>query len=171
MNRLALIHDFIEIHGLKNKLRKRELVYKRYYIYNELREAGLNLMQTAEVFGKNHASIFHGLRMHSDMVRFRDAVYASETKCVADYLGDSKFMHSAGTYRRKKEYNLEQDILEAKWLEEFLRIKRRVKLGIYEKTSTFVGDRAADTSQANQEPGEGGLLCAQIIGNQQAGNS
>jgi hypothetical protein len=79
MNRLALIHDFIEIHGLKNKLRKRELVYKRYYIYNELREAGLNLMQTAEVFGKNHASIFHGLRMHSDMIRFRDAVYASET--------------------------------------------------------------------------------------------
>jgi hypothetical protein len=171
MNRLALIHDFIEIHGLKNKLRKRDLVYKRYYIYNELREAGLNLMQTAEVFGKDHSSIFHGLRIHSDMIRFRDAVYASETKCVADYLGDSKFMHNAGTYRRKKEYNLEEDILEAKWLEEFLRIKRRLKLGIYEKTSTFVGDRAADTSEANQEPREGGLLCAQIIGNQQAGNS
>jgi hypothetical protein len=166
MNRLALIHDFIEIHGLKNKLRRRELVYKRYYIYNELREAGLNLMQTAEVFEKDHSSICHGLRIHSDMVRFRDAVYASETKCVADYLGDSKFMHSAGTYRRKKEYNLEQDILEAKWLEEFLRIKRRLKLGIYEKTSTFVGDRAADTSEANQEPREGGLLCAQVIGNQ-----
>jgi hypothetical protein len=171
MNRLALIHDFIEIHGLKNKLRRRELVYKRYYIYNELREAGLNLMQTAEVFGKDHSSICHGLRIHSDMIRFKDAVYASETKCVADYLGDSKFMHNSGVYRRKKEYNLEQDILEAKWLEEFLRIKRRLKLGIYEKKSTFVGDRAADTGEANQEPREGGLLCAEVISNKQAGNS
>ena len=154
MNRLALIHDFIEIHGLKNKLRKRELVYKRYYIYNELREAGLNLMQTAEVFGKNHASIFHGLRVHSDMLRFRDVVYASETKCVADYLGDSKFMHNRGIYRRKIEYNLNEDILNAKRLEDFLRIKRRLKLGVYEKTSTFVGDRAADTVETDQKVGE-----------------
>jgi len=171
MNRLALIHDFIEIYGLKEKLRKRELVYKRYYIYNELREAGLNLMQTAEVFGKNHASIFHGLRMHSDMVRFRDAVYASETKCVADYLGDSKFMHNSGSYRRKKEYNLKEDILEARRLDDFLRIKRRLKLGIYEKKSTFVGDRAANTGEANQEPREEWLLCAEVISNKQARNS
>lgn len=154
MNRLALIHDFIEIHGLKNKLRRRELVYKRYYIYNELREAGLNLMQTAEVFGKNHASIFHGLRVHSDMLRFRDVVYASETKCVADYLGDSKFMHNSGIYRRKREYNLKEDIINASRLDDFLKIKRRLKLGVYEKTSTFVGDRAANTVETNQKVGE-----------------
>lgn len=154
MNRLALIHDFIEIHGLKNKLRRRELVYKRYYIYNELREAGLNLMQTAEVFGKNHASIFHGLRVHSDMLRFRDVVYASETKCVADYLGDSKFMHNSGIYRRKREYNLKEDIINASRLDDFLKIKRRLKLGIYEKTSTFVGDRAANTVETDQKVGE-----------------
>ena len=154
MNRLALIHDFIEIHGLKNKLRRRELVYKRYYIYNELREAGLNLMQTAEVFGKNHASIFHGLRVHSDMLRFRDVVYASETKCVADYLGDSKFMHNSGIYRRKREYNLKEDIINASRLDDFLKIKRRLKLGVYEKTSTFVGDRAADTVETDQKVGE-----------------
>jgi hypothetical protein len=82
MNRLEKINELIEKYGLKNNTRKRDVLFKRYFVYNELRIYGLSLSST------------------------------------------------------------------------FKRIQRRVKMGFYEKNSTFVGDRAADTVETDQKVGE-----------------
>jgi hypothetical protein len=71
------------------------------------------------------------------------------------------------------EGDLMQDVMMANSYYDLTIIKKRVANGYYnmEKTSTFVSDRAANTSEANQESREGGLLCAEVISNKQARNS
>ncbi len=133
MNRLALIHDLIEIHQLTTKTRRRDVLFKRYYIFNELREAGLNLMQIAEIFGKNHATIINGLRVHKELLSYKDSDYVSETKIISEYLGDSKFLNDLNLYKRKKVYDLRQDVLNSTNFQHVKRIQRRIKLGYYEK--------------------------------------
>ncbi len=133
MSRLALIHELIEIHQLTAKTRRREVLFKRYYLFNELREAGLNLMQIGEIFSKNHATIIHGLRVHKELLSYKDADYVAETKCLADYLGEAKFLYNSTFFKRPKEYDLRQDVLDASNYKQFKRIQRRVKMGFYEK--------------------------------------
>ncbi len=41
---------------------------QKTHLFNELREAGLNLMQIGEIFSKNHATIIHGLRVHKELL-------------------------------------------------------------------------------------------------------
>ena len=171
MNRLEKINDLIEKYGLKNTTRRRDVLFKRYFIYNELRNYGLSLSMIGEIFGKNHATVLHGLRVHKDMLSYRDVDYIAETCAIQAELDGLEFPNISKVFKRDRYYDLKEDILNANTFLLFKRIQRRVKMGFYEKNSTFVGDRAADTSEANQEPREGGLLCAQIIGNQQAGNS
>jgi hypothetical protein len=133
MSRLALIHELIEIHQLTAKTRRREVLFKRYYLFNELREAGLNLMQIAEIFGKNHATIINGLRVHKELLSYKDSDYVSETKIISEYLGDSKFLNDLNLYKRKKVYDLRQDVLNSTNFQHVKRIQRRIKLGYYEK--------------------------------------
>lgn len=135
MNRLALIHDLIEIHQLTTKTRRRDVLFKRYYLFNELREAGLNLMQIGEIFGKNHATIIHGLRVHKELLSYKDADYVAETKIISESLGDSKFLNDLKLYKRKKVYDLRQDVLNSTNFVQVKRIQRRIKLGYYEKNN------------------------------------
>jgi hypothetical protein len=171
MNRLEKINDLIEKYGLKNTTRRRDVLFKRYFVYNELRNHGLSLTMIGEIFGKNHATVLHGLRVHKDMLSYRDADYVAETCAIQAELNDLEFPNISKVFKRDKYYDLKEDLLEAKNYNTFKRIQRRVKMGFYEKNSTFVGDRAANTSEANQEPREGGLLCSEVISNQQARNS
>jgi hypothetical protein len=183
MNRVQLIEYLIKEHGLTTKDRSRHYIYKRSYLYHELRKLDFTLEDIGEMFGgKHYATVLHGIRQHEDLERIGYADYALATKQLKDFLDGAEL-----PYYDFDIPNLKEDVIKAGTFAQFKRIQRHLKLGkydeptlipnleeklgIYEKTSTFVGDRAADTSQANQEPGEGGLLCAQIIGNQQAGNS
>jgi chromosomal replication initiation ATPase DnaA len=66
-NRIALIHELIEAYDLTSKCRDRGLIYKRAYLYHELRTSGFSLSQIGEIFGKHHATIIHGLRTHKNL--------------------------------------------------------------------------------------------------------
>lgn len=171
MNRLEKINELIEKYGLKHVTRRRDVLFKRYFIFNELRTYGLSLTMIGEIFGKNHATVLHGLRVHKDMLSYRDADYVSETACIQADLEGLEFAWISTPFKRDRYYDLKEDILEAKNYSTFKRIQRRVKMGFYEKNSTFVGDRAANTVETDQKTREGGLLCSEVISNQQAGNS
>ena len=171
MNRLEKINELIEKYGLKHVTRRRDVLFKRYFIYNELRVCGLSLTMIGEIFGKNHATVLNGLRIHKDMLSYRDADYASETAAIQAELEGLEFAWISSPFKRDRYYDLKEDILQAKNFITFKRIQRRVKMGFYEKNSTFVGDRAANTVETDQTAREGGLLCSEVVSNQQAGNS
>jgi hypothetical protein len=154
MNRLEKINELIEKHSLKENTRRRDVLFKRYFIFNELRTYGLSLTMIGEIFGKNHATVLNGLRVHKDMLSYRDADYISETSIIQSDLEGLEFAWISSPFRRDRYYDLKEDILEAKNYNTFKRIQRRVKMGFYEKNSTFVGDRAADTVETDQKVGE-----------------
>jgi hypothetical protein len=133
MNRLALINELIEKYGLLNKSRRRDVLYKRYYLYNELRICGLSLSDIGRYFDKNHATILHGLRVHKDLISYRDADYIAETCALQSYLDGSELPNISKIFRTQKDYDIKTDILKANNMVSFKRIQRRVKMGFYEE--------------------------------------
>ena len=137
-NRIAIIHELIEKYDLTNKCRDRSLIYKRAFLYNELRTSGFSLTQIGEIFGKHHATIIHGLRTHKDLTGYQDEQYKHETIQLKEQLEGSVILYPEDT---RKVRDLKTDIIDARTIRDFLRIRRRVKLGVYEKntsTSNFI---------------------------------
>ena len=69
---LELIKQIIEQDGLDKKNRKREIVYKRIYLFRKLREDGYSLKKIGGMFNMNHATILHGLRTYQDLTDVND---------------------------------------------------------------------------------------------------
>ena len=131
-DRLQLIHELIDYYELTKVNRQRFYIYKRYYLMNELRALQLNLMQIGEIFGKNHATIIHGLRNHADLMSYQDPEYIAETNVLREALEGSIYV-PIERKRKIKGYDLRQDILDATNFRDVKRIQRRIKIGLYEK--------------------------------------
>lgn len=130
-NKIALIHELIESYNLKDKTRERGYLYKRYFLYNELRTCGFSLTNIGYIFDKNHATIIHGLRVHKDLTGYQDEDYRNETYQLKEYLTGSVLVLPPQNGRLVRD--LKTDILDARTIREFKRIRKRVKLGVYEK--------------------------------------
>lgn len=133
MNRLTSIHELIEKYGLLDKSRRRDVLFKRYYLYNELRTCGLSLSEIGRVFNKNHATILHGLRVHKDLTSYRDVDYVAETCALQAYLDGAELPDVSKVFKTQKDYDLKTDILKAHNLASFKRVQRRIKMGFYEE--------------------------------------
>jgi hypothetical protein len=133
MNRLTSIHELIEKYGLLDKSRRRDVLFKRYYLYNELRTCGLSLSEIGRVFNKNHATILHGLRVHKDLTSYRDVDYVAETCALQAYLDGAELPDVSKVFKTQKDYDLKMDILKAHNLASFKRVQRRIKMGFYEE--------------------------------------
>jgi hypothetical protein len=133
MNRLTSIHELIEKYGLLDKSRRRDVLFKRYYLYNELRTCGLSLSEIGRVFNKNHATILHGLRVHKDLTSYRDTDYLAETCALQAYLDGAELPDISKVFKTQKDYDIKTDILKANNMVSFKRIQRRVKMGFYEE--------------------------------------
>jgi hypothetical protein len=133
MNRLTSIHELIEKYGLLDKSRRRDVLFKRYYLYNELRTCGLSLSEIGRVFNKNHATILHGLRVHKDLTSYRDVDYVAETCALQAYLDGAELPDISKVFKTRKDYDLKTDILKAHNLASFKRVQRRIKMGFYEE--------------------------------------
>ena len=90
---LKKIKEIIEIYDLKAKNRKREFIYKRFYLFNFLSNSNLkiNYTQIGKLFNKDHATVLNGLKQHNDLMQFNDDVYLEHTKEIADTINDSNF--------------------------------------------------------------------------------
>lgn len=75
------IVKLIDRYGLKTPKRTRELVYQRYYIYKELRKYMI-LEQIGRLFGKDHATVMHGIKMAKMFEHMKDAVYFEYIKHI-----------------------------------------------------------------------------------------
>jgi hypothetical protein len=169
MSLLTEIEVLIKEEELDKPCRNREKLFRRYFVIWFLRENRISLIRIGKMLNKHHATVLHSIEQHERMMKPKtgDDYYKEITKDLHERFLNGYLLNE------DNHGDIFQDVMMASSYYHLMMIKKRIQKGYYnmEKTSTFVGDRAADTSEANQEPGEGGLLCAQIIGNQQAGNS
>jgi hypothetical protein len=58
------VQYMIELYDLTTNSRKRDLVYKRYYIYSELQKSKLNLCEIGKMVNRDHSSVIYGIKQH-----------------------------------------------------------------------------------------------------------
>jgi len=83
MNKTAIAKELIREHGLYTDSRSREIVYKRYFLYAQLRH-DMTYQAIADLFGKDHASVIHGIRIHKAWMAINDKVYLKYTKKIKE---------------------------------------------------------------------------------------
>jgi hypothetical protein len=70
---LQEIKDYICEEGLDTKCRKREVVYRRIYLFKYLQQMeGLTLTAIGNIFNKDHATVIHGLRTFDNVKLYED---------------------------------------------------------------------------------------------------
>lgn len=85
MNDIAMYRKLIEDHGLKSTSRKRELVYKRYFLYTRMRRT-MSLSYIASFFEKDHASVIYGINTCKYFEKINDYVFQSTVEDLSmDY--------------------------------------------------------------------------------------
>jgi hypothetical protein len=127
MTKLELIESLINEYGLKSKNRSRDYLYRRYYLYNELRKMNYTLTEIGNMFGgKHYSTIIHGIRQHEDLHRFGYEDYKISTKKIDDVL------HGATLPYYDDSPDLIKDVLKARTYSQFKKIQRHIKLGKYE---------------------------------------
>jgi len=79
------IKYMIELHDLTTNSRKRDLVYKRYYIFSQLKKLKFNLSETARMLNRDHACVIYGLKQHKYYYK-SDKLYDNAIAPIKDYL-------------------------------------------------------------------------------------
>ena len=70
---LQEIKDYICAEGLDTKSRKREVVYRRIYLFKYLQQMeGLTLTAIGKMFNKDHATVIHGLKTFDNVKLYED---------------------------------------------------------------------------------------------------
>ena len=82
IHKMNEIVKLIDRYGLKTPERTRELVYQRYFMYKELRKYKLSLKQIGRLFGKDHATVLHGINMARMFEHMKDKIYFEYIKHV-----------------------------------------------------------------------------------------
>jgi hypothetical protein len=114
------IIKYIEDNNLKTRHRYREYSYKRFYLYNLLRNEGFTFYDIADMFNRNHASVIHGLKTHKDLMSTKDKIYM-------EYIDELMLIFESN----HKEYNLIDDVMNCYSLERLKKIKFRIKNKMY----------------------------------------
>ena len=147
MTLLNEIQILIEKEELDKPCRNREKLFRRYFVIWFLRENKIPIMKIGKMVGKHHATVLHALEQHELMMRPKtgDENYKKITEDLRHRFLDRYF------YNEDKEGDILQDVMMANSYYDLKIIKKRISNGYYnmEKTSTFVGDRAANTGETN----------------------
>ncbi len=117
---IEIVKELIKQDGLDQKNRRRDIINKRIYLWNYLRDNGLTFHQIGNLFAKDHATIIHGIRTYKNLSRVND-----------------KDLHLDTEYYRllieinKPEVNLRKEVAQAKNLVDLRNIQRRILNNIY----------------------------------------
>lgn len=117
---IELIKQIIEQDGLANKNRKREVVYRKIYLFRKLREDGHTLKGIGSMFNMNHATILHGLRTYQNLIDVNDKCFKQDTEYYRLILS-----------LEHPELDLRKEIKEAKNLKDLRKIQSRIRNNFY----------------------------------------
>jgi len=119
-NFIANIQVLIEQYELKQVCRRQDVIYKRYYLYDQLRKANYSLSAIGKIFDKNHASVLHGIRMHDVFTKSKDKIYKMYTADIVQ-----------GLITIPQEKNIKNAVLNAENWEEIVQIKLQINEGYF----------------------------------------
>jgi hypothetical protein len=67
------IKEYIFSEGLAVKSRKREVVYRRIYLFRYLKQMeGMSLISIGKMFNRDHSTVIHGLRTFDNVKLYED---------------------------------------------------------------------------------------------------
>ena len=79
------IKYIINLYDLTTSCRDRNLIYKRAYIYSELRKLGYKLIDIGIMLDKNHATVLNGLAVDKQFQN-SDRIYDDAIAHIKEYL-------------------------------------------------------------------------------------
>ena len=79
------IKYMINLYDLTTSCRDRDLIYKRAYIYSELRKLGYKLIDIGIMLDKNHATVLNGLAVDKQFQN-SDIIYDKAIAHIKEYL-------------------------------------------------------------------------------------
>ena len=119
-----LIKSIIKKDGLAKKCRTVDVVNKRIYLFNFLRNNGYTFNVIGNLFNLDHTTVMHGIKRYKELSETKDAMLQVDTERYADLLKDVK----AAVIN----YNLEKDVRKATTVRDLDIIKRRLTNNLYE---------------------------------------
>lgn len=105
------IKEHIEKYNLDVPCRKREVVYKRMYLFKYLQQMeGMSLTAIGNLFNKYHATVIHGLRTYDNVKVYDDFVNFTAEEFEAFPLSENKrdryTLNRTPIYWTREEYSL-----------------------------------------------------------------
>jgi len=78
-----------ERNGILKQTRQREIVYQRAAAYNFVRKnTKLSLAAIGQIFGKNHATVLHALKVYYYFVKEKDEIFLWNIKSIEAQLNN-----------------------------------------------------------------------------------
>jgi len=75
---LEKVMVLIEQDNLNVPSRSQPKSHKRYFLYKKMRDMGLTFEQIGEYFGRDHATIIHGIKKHDIYTELKDSKYLKD---------------------------------------------------------------------------------------------
>ena len=119
-NFISNIQYLIDLYELKQVCRRQDIIYKRYFLYDQLRKANYSLSAIGKIFDKNHASVLHGIRMHEVFTKSKDKIYKMYTADIVKKL-----------ITIPQEASIKNAVLNADNWDEIIQIKMQIKEGYF----------------------------------------
>lgn len=119
---LEILKQHIKENNLTTPCRKREFVYRRYYLYHYLYVMhGFQLVDIGKLFDRDHSTVINGLRMYEDLKNYRDFIELTvdefEKFPVIENHRDRYTLNRTPIYWTREEYKLILDTRVEKGLE------------------------------------------------------
>ena len=113
----------IERDELNKRCRKKQHIYKKCFLMNQLRKEELTYNEIGSYFNQHHASVIHNINTHKNLLEYNKDEYLDVIREYMVFLIDSKYIH--------KPRNIIDDVNNCTSLYKLLRVKRWIAEGRY----------------------------------------
>jgi hypothetical protein len=115
----------IERDELNKRCRKKEHIYKKCFLMNQLRKEELTFNEIGSFFNQHHASVIHNIQTHKNLMEYNKDEYLSVVREYQVFLVDSKYI--------LQPRNIIDDVNNCTSLYKLLRVKKWIAEGRYKK--------------------------------------
>lgn len=122
-NLIERITYLIERDGLNKRCRKKQHIYKKCFLMNQLRKEELTFNEIGSYFNQHHASVIHNINTHKNLLEYNKDEYLDVIREYMVFLINSKYIH--------KPRNIIDDVNNCTSLYKLLRVKRWIAEGKY----------------------------------------
>jgi hypothetical protein len=113
----------IERDELNKRNRRKENIYKKCFLMNQLRKEELTFNEIGAYFNQHHASVIHNIQTHKNLMQYNKDEYLDVVREYQVFLVDSKYI--------LQPRNIVDDVNNCTSLYKLLRVKRWIAEGRY----------------------------------------